>query len=562
MTQPRVPAVCQNDFTSGDSVEKAIGLVRYSLMISGPAMKAYLPSFKIQEDIVDGIRDVSILLEHLPFPATVPQIHRLPPEVLAAIFIYLSKRERGQPGSNPLRFVKYLVSVTHVCKYWRQVAIAAPDLWTEINMTNLEAVEVFLERSGAVPLNVNLRSMNEDILQTVAPHAHRFRQFFVFAYGDSEYDPFTALMKPAPLLERLGISFPVFYQPFFIFDDQTPRLRELTIITTGPWLSNRLGNLTSLHLTLHDTHVLFSEFIPFFEMLRRCPALEEMFVQWNTWGMTPEISARPPTVPLHRLRKLLLRSSRIEHIRYLLHSLDLKKDGIAIHLSDVGFRVDEEYTASRIQTAFPDDDPCQPSLVSATKLELIFHSRPRSIILHAVGPGFSIRIERFTDDYFPPSQVGFQFHNIFPSVKELWVRGSLRLDAEPNGFEHLPALEKLVLNGRGSCLARDIRRALSSDRSGIPPCPLLSSIDCYGNASEMREIFLLVHARYSTGHQLKKLRVPPSFIPLHADIGACVEEVKSLDIPARALHMYSMDLPEFCFAEGHRWWKPWKSRLR
>ena len=167
-----------------------------------------------------------------------------------------------------------------------------------------------------------------------------------------------------------------------------------------------------------------------------------------------------------------------------------------------------------------------------------------------------------TDNYFPPSKVNFTSLDVFPSVKELWVRGSIRLDAELNGFENLPALEKLVLNGRGSNLARNIRQVLSSDHQGVFPCPLLSSIDCYGDASEMREISLLVRARSSAGLHLKTLRVPLSFIPLHADIGACVEEVESLDIPARALHMHSMDLPEFCFAEGHRWWKPWKSRLR
>ena len=335
--------------------------------------------FKIQEDLAGGIREMSILPEHSPFPAAVVQIHRLPPEILAAIFVHLSNQEPDPLGSDLPRSIQDLVSVSHVCKFWREVAVTTPDLWTEINMTNLEAVEIFLERSGAVPLNVELRSANEDILQTVAAHAHRFRRFSVSTPRNPRYNPFAALRKPAPLLERLEISYPLDFQPYTVFNDQAPRLRELTIFTSGPWLKNQLGNLTSLHLTLRDAVLPYSQFLPFFDMLRRCPALEEMFVWWNTWSMAPPTSTtRPPTIPLHRLRKLLLRSFRIENIQYLLHSLELVNNGIAIHLSDVNLEGDEEHFVPRIQAVFQNHNPCRPSLASCTKLVL---SRARAVYI-------------------------------------------------------------------------------------------------------------------------------------------------------------------------------------
>jgi hypothetical protein len=261
---------------------------------------------------------------------------------------------------------------------------------------------------------------------------------------------------------------------------------------------------------------------------------------------------------LHHLRKLLLRSFDVESLKYLLHTFDLRANGIAIHLSGVNPGPQRRSAISDIQAMFPSDNSDRPSLASSTRLELIFHARPRTIIMHTVGPGFSARIDLGLDDFTHDNDVNYTFRDVFHSVKELWVRGSFRVDTNLGGIEHFTALEKLVLVGRGSKMARNFRRGLSPDPSGVLPCPLLSTIDCHGNASEMREMFLLLRIRSSAGRQLEKVRVPSSFIPLPADIASCVRDVGSLDIPLRILHMYAMRLPEFCFAErGPEWWEPW-----
>ena len=485
--------------------------------------------------------------------------------MLAAIFVHLSKQEPDSPGRKASYFVQDLVSVTHVCRSWRQVAITAPELWTQITMANLEAVKVFLERSGAVPLRVDIRlgskgESHEKILEALFPHARRFRQLYVLTNrgpGSIEPIPFT---EPAPLLERLVIRHSMGNRPALLFDDQAPRLRELVIISTGFWIQNQLGNLTSLHITLTHNRRTHSDFLLFFDMLRRCPVLEEMFVSWGGWG--PELKPQQhPTVPLHHLRKLLLRSFPIERIKHLLHTFDLKTNGIAVHLSGVNPSGEGDGAISDIQAMFQNTNSGQPSLVSSTKLELIFHTRPRTIIMHAVGPGFTTRIDLATEGFIFRDNVDFTFCDVFPLVKELWVRGSSRVETKLYGIEHFTALEKLVLVGRGSKVVRNFRQALSLCPSGIIPCPLLSTIDCHGSSSEMREMFLLLRTRSSAGRQLEKVRVPSRFIPLPADIASCVRHVGSLDIPSRVLHMYSMELPEFCFVEEHEWWEPWRSRL-
>ena len=437
-------------------------------------------------------------------------------------------------------------------------------------MTNLKAVKVFLERSGAFPLNVDLllgskAEFDNNLLRMVIPHIHRIRQLSVLTYrgpGSMNSIPFT---KPAPLLEKLVIRHSMGNRPVLLFDDQTPRLRELVMFSRGLWLQNQLGNLTSLHINLSHATQRHSDFLPFFDMLRRCPVLEEMFILWN--GRSTDLEPPQfPTVPLHRLRKLLLRAFRVENIKYLLHTFDLKANGIAIHLSGVNPGLEENATISDIQTVFPYDACGRPALISSTKLELTFHAQPRTVIIHAVGPGFSIRIDlcphgfaRIDDvDYL---YVNYTLHDVFSSVKELRVRGSC-VDIKLDGIEHFTALEKLVLIGRGSGIARHFRQALSPGPSGVLPCPLLFAIDCHWNASEMREMFLLLRIRYHAGRLLEKLRVPSCFIPLPADVASRVRDIGKLDLPSRILHMYTMELPEFCFAEReHEWWEPWESRL-
>jgi len=523
-----------------------------------------------QDDLAGGIQDVSISSESPSIRITTAKIARLPPEMLISIFVHLSRPKPGLFGRKALHFVRDLVSVTHVCRSWRRVATTAPELWVWITMTNPKAVKVFLERSGAFPLKVDIlpgykAEVDNLLLRAVIPHTHRFRQLSVLTRRGAGSLSSILFTKPAPLLERLVIRHSLGDRPVLLFNDQTPRLRELVMFSRGLWLQNQLENLTSLHISLLHTTRTQSEFLPFFDMLRRCPVLEEMFILWNGWGTDLE-PPQFPTVPLHRLRKLLLHCFRVENIKYLLHTFDLKTNGIAIHLSGVNPGLEENGTISDIQAVFPYDTSGRPALSSSTKVELTFHTRPRTVIIHAAGPGFSIRIDLRPHgsagiDDMDYLYVNYTLHDVFSSVKELWVRGSC-VDIKLDGIEHFTALEKLVFIGRGSGIARHFRQALSPRPSGILPCPLLSSIDCHWNATEMREMFLLLHKRYSADRLLERLRVPSCFIPVPTNVASCVKDIGNLDIPSGILPTYGMELPVFCFAEmEHEWWERWESRL-
>jgi len=398
---------------------------------------------------------------------------------------------------------------------------------------------------------------DRELIDTMIPHIHRIQQLSLLGHQRLRYNPSISLAKPAPLLEKLLIRCPLEGGQILLFNDQAPRIGELVIhghraIT----LQNQLGNLTSLHL-IRAPSTPTPNFLPFFDMLRRCPALEEMFVFWGGWGVVP-MPPQLPTIPLHRLRRLFISCTRTGNVKTFLHTLDLKPNGIAIRLSGMNTNLDRDSPISDIQSIFP-NDRYRPSLAASTKFELIFHTRPRTVIMHAVGPGFAIRL-----DLSPEHLVRFDwtFHNVFHSVKELWFRGPSRAVVRLGGIEHFTALEKLVLLARGPSSAQNFRQMLSPDPSGVLPCPLLSTVDCHGGASDVREMFLLARTRFNAGCRLEELRVPSSFIPLPADIASCVESVRSFNIPPRVLHVYAMELPEFCFTEREpKWWKPWRSRL-
>ena len=513
---------------------------------------------------MDGFNDTSISPKPPSISTSVAKINRLPPEILVAIFIYLSKPEPSRTASH---FVRGLIFVTRVCWSWRRAAITAPELWTEVaatnfGMMNLGMIKLFLQRSGASPLNVYLHAGsetgNDELLEAVIPHAHRIRQLLIFDHPvlrRTDIDPIT-FTEPAPSLEKLVIRHNMGNRPAVLFDDQAPRLRKLVLFSGGFWLQNHLWNLTSLSVALSYDTWSHSDLLPFFDMLRRCPVLEEMYVSWCGWGLEL-VPPQTPTVPLHHLRKLLLRSFPVDIIGYLLHTFDLRTNGIAVHLEGVRF---ENRTASDVQTMFPNADPTQPSLVSSTKLEFIFHKIPLGAVIHAVGPGFSTRIDLWLSHFTSLDDVNYTFDDVFPSVRELWIRGS-NMDIKLEGLEHFTALEKLVLIGRKSNIARNFQQALSPGPSGILSCPLLSTIDCHGDSSEMREIFLLLRVRSSAGRRVEKVRVPSDFIPLPADIASCVRDVGSLDISTK-LHAYGMELPEYCFSEGaHEWWESWEYGL-
>lgn len=118
---------------------------------------------------------------------------RLPPELLIHIFSEVVLAS-DPPSSNNL------VAATHVCRYWRAIALDSPTLWTAITGINASRLETFVQRSQDALLDIHFnlgRSIHSDVLQI--PH---FR-ILKFGVVHNRLRSLTAIAGAIHLLDKL-----------------------------------------------------------------------------------------------------------------------------------------------------------------------------------------------------------------------------------------------------------------------------------------------------------------------------------------------------------------------
>ena len=169
------------------------------------------------------------------------------------------------------------VKLSHVCRFWREVALATPSLWATIDRFH-DGFENFVRRSKGYPIRLNIEAWYEEEsfafteisfpgwLQHYSSRIHQ-----IFAEGPAE--------TIQNLLDRVGTSLPElvsldlrgFDQDIALVRTYTPNLRRLFLNR----VSTNLNSYTDLtHLTLqglyYGTHVLAAELV---NLLRNSPRL-------------------------------------------------------------------------------------------------------------------------------------------------------------------------------------------------------------------------------------------------------------------------------------------------
>ncbi|KDQ62007.1 hypothetical protein JAAARDRAFT_123034, partial [Jaapia argillacea MUCL 33604] len=85
-------------------------------------------------------------------------IRRLPPEIISKIFAHTLGPGLVDPLKHPLP-----VLLTHVCSYWRHIALSTPTLWSSLSVEprydhnsaqTKQILDEFLARSGTAPLSI------------------------------------------------------------------------------------------------------------------------------------------------------------------------------------------------------------------------------------------------------------------------------------------------------------------------------------------------------------------------------------------------------------------------
>jgi hypothetical protein len=158
---------------------------------------------------------------------------RLPAELLAFIFIHIARDSYIEK-----QYINCLnstgpscVNVSYVCRYWRDVALNCPTLWSFVTATSQRWTQELLARSQMVPLKINIEVHNtmllnilitrqqikvrvRSIVKQVVNHSQRIQKLCLTASivsQEAEYhylyqDLFKFLSTHLPCLQHLDIG--------------------------------------------------------------------------------------------------------------------------------------------------------------------------------------------------------------------------------------------------------------------------------------------------------------------------------------------------------------------
>lgn len=103
-------------------------------------------SIRVLEDV--GVNLPTILLyKHVTNARA--HVSRLPPELLAAMFLLVSDMDSNRIGKLP--------AFSQVCRFWRSVALECGPLWTVLDCWRLDLAQELLPRSRGLPLDLVLK---------------------------------------------------------------------------------------------------------------------------------------------------------------------------------------------------------------------------------------------------------------------------------------------------------------------------------------------------------------------------------------------------------------------
>ena len=213
-------------------------------------------------------------------------IRQFPPELLSHIFL-LSLPTLGADSVMPFR--RAILLPGQVCKYWRDVALSTPKLWSENNIilgkewrAETALAQSWLTRSGGSPLSIKFSvfdylTPSDSIFHDLLAQSDRWQHIDIYI-PFLLFDAFRVVRRRLASLRTLSLECaPLPHQPLTPTDlldsfETAPQLRSLTVgyrlSLAGlrvPW-----SQLTRCNIKSHDLTI-----DRFFDVLRHSPNLVE-----------------------------------------------------------------------------------------------------------------------------------------------------------------------------------------------------------------------------------------------------------------------------------------------
>ncbi|KAF5323886.1 hypothetical protein D9611_008274 [Ephemerocybe angulata] len=230
------------------------------------------------------------VLSKKKYEALLEPMRRVPDEILAAVFLECLQQEpEGWAAMTPTEGTKHpAVTLTHVCRRWRNLAVGTPRLWAQVDLrvpsrpnsrrtiprlTHL--VRVSTQRSGACPMTIKIKvdtgesvpmmygwgntdgyeAVLKELVDEVCISSERWRSLSLSAILDPERGNlpllqfFTAIANPLPALTQVHFE--------VSFETQDSRLRSICPkVLNGPALRSvsiikPSGQLSSHGFNIH-----------------------------------------------------------------------------------------------------------------------------------------------------------------------------------------------------------------------------------------------------------------------------------------------------------------------
>lgn len=367
-----------------------------------------------------------------------------------------------------------MVTLTHVCQYWRRAIISSPGSWTSIDSNRKKLAPLFLECSGAASLSADISvegvdfEEDEDFMRALLPHVPRISNLSLYGFQpieDLETHLPSFFASPMPNLTSLKLEqeeestdpFPPEGVPTPQLFQNVSKLKSLHL--TGVPLYPVLRNIKSLaELTLVSDTFPFQEFLGFLESN---PNLEILDLD-VLFANTPALATPERLISFPRLRRLTLRCGDATSTRALLSCLSLSH-GINI----------EVYQTNPNPPPLASFLPCPSTHILGLFAPIIiikYLSPPGTLHLSSKNGSFSFRGCK-------PSRVAHEELDLFATcaVREFRLRlgNQCRLSWT---LGRLPKLEALVISN-GS-LEPEFLSVLAEDPVLCPSLKTIAFLEC------------------------------------------------------------------------------------
>ncbi len=278
---------------------------------------------------------------------TLTPVARLPPELLSAIFAFVPAKSFTEHYNaseivRPYR-VNTWVTVAHVCRHWRAIALSSPRFWSYITVTSKRAADEMIARSKKAPLHIvgpvsPYRDGPRKVMEELMSEFSRIHTLRLAGRAQEIQDLFKMVTAPASMLESFKLSDMSSY-----YDEPepvnlalpapgVPRLRNLEIdgfpfAWDHPLFCSTLTTLVIYGRILSGPLGLFETFV---SALERMTNLQELELE----HVIPQAPSGPPSrkVTLPHLSSLRILASNAECRALLLH-LTLPPD-VRYYISD------------------------------------------------------------------------------------------------------------------------------------------------------------------------------------------------------------------------------------